>query len=292
MKKITVISGKGGTGKTSLVGCFASLAGGKAVLVDGDVDAANLSLIVRPNQIEEHEFWASKIAAINLASCVDCGLCLELCRFGAISGDYVIDPVACEGCGFCYHACPHEAIRMNDKLSGHWFVSQTPYGSLVHARLGIAEDNSGKLVTTIRNKGEELAEAGEKDYLIIDGPPGIGCPVIAALSGVDAALVVTEPTVSGIHDLERILAVCNHFGVRASVCINRYDLGEEQSKIIEEYCLREDVPLAGKIPFDRAFVRAMIEGVPVVDYENGILSETIKKVWSSLNVLFIKGIVL
>ncbi len=287
MKKITVISGKGGTGKTSLVGCFASLAGGKAVLVDGDVDAANLSLITKPVRLEDYEFRASKVAEINLETCEECGLCLELCRFDAISGGCVIDPVACEGCGFCYHVCPHDAIRMNDNLSGHWFVSQTPYGSLVHARLGIAEENSGKLVTTIRNKGEELAEAGNKDYLIIDGPPGIGCPVIAALSGVDAALVVTEPTVSGIHDLERIVAVCNHFGVRVSVCINRYDLGEEQSKIIEEYCLREDVPLAGRIPFDRAFVRAMIKGVPVVDYENGILSEAIKKVWSSLNALYL-----
>ncbi len=283
MKKITVISGKGGTGKTSLVGCFASLADEKAVLVDGDVDAANLSLITRPDQLEEHEFWASKVAEINLETCEDCGLCLELCRFDAISGDQLIDPVACEGCGFCYHACPYDAISMNDKLSGNWFVSQTPYGSLVHARLGIAEENSGKLVTTIRNKGEELAESEKKDYLMIDGPPGIGCPVIAALSGVEAALIVTEPTVSGIHDLERILAVCRHFGVEASVCINRCDLEEEQSKIIEEYCLRENVPLAGKIPFDRAFVRAMIEGVPVVDYQDGTLTETINEVWSTLN---------
>ena len=283
MKKITVISGKGGTGKTSLVGCFASLAGKNAVLVDGDVDAANLSLITKPDQIEEHEFWASKIAAIDLSSCEDCGLCLELCRFDAISGDYVINPVACEGCGFCYHACPHDAIRMNDNLSGHWFVSQTPYGSLVHARLGIAEENSGKLVTTIRSKGEELAESEKKGYLVIDGPPGIGCPVIAALSGVDAALVVTEPTVSGIHDLERILEVCNHFGVEASVCINRYDLEEGQSRIIEEYCLQENVPLAGKIPFDRAFVRSMIEGVPVVDYTNGALVEKIREAWKSLD---------
>jgi len=285
VKKITIISGKGGTGKTSLVGCFASLAGGKAVLVDGDVDAANLSLITKPVRLEEHEFWASKVANINLDSCEDCGLCLELCRFDAISGDYVVNPVACEGCGFCYYACPYDAIRMNDKLSGNWFVSQTPYGSLVHARLGIAEENSGKLVTTIRNKGEELAESEKKDYLVIDGPPGIGCPVIAAISGVEAALIVTEPTVSGIHDLERILAVCRHFGVEASVCINRYDLGEEQSGIIEDYCLGENVLLAGKIPFDRAFVRSMIQGVPVVEYKDGSLSEKINAVWESVNLL-------
>ena len=285
MKKITVISGKGGTGKTSLVGCFASLAGDKAVLVDGDVDAANLSLITRPELLEEHEFWASKVAEINLEACDDCGLCLELCRFDAISGGNAVDPVACEGCGFCYHTCPYGAITMNDRLSGKWFVSQTPYGSLVHARLGIAEENSGKLVTTIRYKGEELAESEKKDYLIIDGPPGIGCPVIAALSGVDAALIVTEPTVSGIHDLERVLAVCRHFGVEASVCINRHDLGEEQSRTIEEYCLRENVPLAGKIPFDQAFVRSMIEGVPVVDYVDGMLEEKINEVWNTMNCL-------
>ncbi len=283
MKKITIVSGKGGTGKTSLAGCFASLAGEQAVLVDADVDAANLSLITRPRVLEEYEFWASKVAFINLDNCDDCGLCLELCRFEAISQNYLVDPVTCEGCGFCYHACPRGAIKMKSRLSGRWFVSRTPYGDLVHARLGIAEENSGKLVTTIRKKGEELAEAEKKKYLIVDGPPGIGCPVIASISGVDSALIVTEPTVSGIHDLERVLAVCRHFGVEPSVCINRYDLEEEQAHKIEEYCLSEKVILAGKIPFDRAFVRAMISGVPVVDFTDGAVSEKVCEVWDALS---------
>ncbi len=282
MKKVTIISGKGGTGKTSLTASFAALAANRAVLVDGDVDAANLSLITGPTRIEEHQFKASKTAKILAGQCEKCSLCIELCRFGAISETYSIDPVACEGCGFCYHACPHGAIEMTEKLSGHWFVSDTPYGSLVHARLGIAEDNSGKLVTIIRNKGEALVESNQKDYLLIDGPPGIGCPVIASLSGVDHALIVTEPTVSGIHDLERILSVCRHFKVTASVCINRYDLAEEQSAEIKSYCRREDIVLSGVIPYNKAFVKAMMQGIPVVEYENGSLTEKISKIWESV----------
>ncbi len=279
MKKLTIISGKGGTGKTSLVGCFAVLADQKAVLVDGDVDAANLCLITNPTLVEEYEFRASKVAVVDQDGCENCGLCRELCRFTAIAEDYIVDPVSCEGCGFCFYICPHDAVRMEDRLSGRWFISKTPYGPLVHARLGLAEENSGKLVTTIRNKGQELAAVDQKEYLIIDGPPGIGCPVIASLSGVDAALIVTEPTVSGIHDLERILAVCRHFGVIAAVCISRYDLGGTQSAVIEKYCQKEEIAIAGKIPFDRLFVEAMVHGMPVVEYRNGVLSHRIREVW-------------
>lgn len=285
MKKMTIISGKGGTGKTSLVGCFAALAEQGAVLVDGDVDAANLSLITGPTLVEEYEFWASKVAEIDRDSCNSCGLCRELCRFAAIYEDYIVDPVSCEGCGFCFYACPHDAVRMEERLSGRWFISKTPYGILVHARLGIAEENSGKLVTTIRNKGQELAEDGHKEYLIIDGPPGIGCPVIASLSGVDAALIVTEPTVSGIHDLERVLTVCKHFGVKAAVCINRFDLGKVQSAAIERYCHEEEIAVAGKISFDRAFVEAMVRGMPVVEYSTGPLSRQIGEVWDTFSSL-------
>lgn len=285
MKKLAIISGKGGTGKTSLVGSFAVLAVKNAVLVDGDVDAANLSLITRPTLVEKYDFRASKVASIDPEKCESCGLCRELCRFEAISADYLVDPVSCEGCAFCFYACPHDAVVMEEKLSGQWFVSETPYGPLVHARLGIAEENSGKLVTTIRNKGQELAGVKGKEFLIIDGPPGIGCPVIASLSGVDAALAVTEPTVSGIHDLERVLAVCDHFGVPAAVCINRYDLGEAQSAIIEEYCRNKNIIMAGKIPFDKIFVEAMIQGVPVVEYKGGLISRKIAAVWEKFSAV-------
>ncbi len=285
MKTITVISGKGGTGKTSLVGSFASLLNGKAVLVDGDVDAANLSLITGARLIENHEFLASRVAAVDHETCSDCNLCRDLCRFEAISENYIVNPVACEGCAFCAYACPQEAITMQEKVSGQWFISETAYGILVHACLGIAEENSGKLVTTVRNKGQELAEAHGKEYLLIDGPPGIGCPVIASLAGVDAALIVTEPTVSGIHDLKRILSVCRHFRVPAAVCINRFDLGPTQSALIENYCRQEEIIMAGKIPFDRAFVEAMVSGLPVTKYTNGLISDQVTAVWDNFSAI-------
>ena len=282
VKKITVISGKGGTGKTSLVGSFAALAAGDAVLVDGDVDAANLSLIMNPEQLEAHEFRASRVAVINPEVCTSCNLCRELCRFEAVTEDFWVDPIACEGCSFCAYACPAGAIAMEDRLSGHWFISDTPYGTLVHARLGIAEENSGKLVTMIRNRGQELAEMNNKKLVIIDGPPGIGCPVIASLSGVDNALIVTEPTVSGIHDLKRVIDVCRHFGIPASVCINRYDLDLDQTGVIESYCRKSGLDLIGTIPFDRAFVEAMIAGMPVVNFTKGELAETVEAIWQRL----------
>jgi MinD superfamily P-loop ATPase len=282
MKKITVISGKGGTGKTTLTGSFAALAGNSAVMVDGDVDAANLSLILKGEKLEEHPFIASSTAVINPQICTSCNLCRELCRFDAISEEYMVNPVACEGCSFCHYACPAEAIAMEERISGYWFVSKTPYGTLVHARLGIAEENSGKLVTAIRNKGEELANSAGSELLIIDGPPGIGCPVIASLSGVDAALIVTEPTVSGIHDLQRVVAVCRHFGVPALICINRCDLDLRQTENIESYCREEGLQLAGKIPFNRAFVDSMVKGIPVVEYDQGDLTKKIGEVWKYL----------
>lgn len=279
MKKLTIISGKGGTGKTSLAASFAALTGSDAVFVDGDVDAANLSLIMKPVLVERHEFSASRVAAIDPEKCENCNLCHELCRFDAITPDFTIDPISCEGCAFCFHACPHDAIVMEERVSGEWFVSETPYGKLVHAQLGIAEENSGKLVTIVRNRGRELAEIGNCEFLIIDGPPGIGCPVIASLSGVDAALIVTEPTVSGIHDMKRALALCRHFSVPAAVCINRFDLEKEQTASIEKYCRDEEVSLVGKVPFDRSFVEAIIKGLPVIEYAEEALKATLTRVW-------------
>ncbi len=282
MNELVVISGKGGTGKTTITACFAALAGGNAVLVDADVDAPNLSLVTQPQQLENHEFRASKKAKIDLEACSSCGLCLELCRFGAISDDYYIDPVCCEGCGVCSRACPENAIAMHEVVSGHWFISQTSYGKLVHARLGVAEENSGILVTAIRKKAKIIAEEEQKHYLITDGPPGIGCPVIASLGGAKEALIVTEPTLSGIHDLERVLSVCRHFKIPASVCINRYDLYEENARAIEDYCRQESIELAAKIPFDRAFVEATAQGVPVVEYTDGPIYNRIKRLWEKM----------
>ena len=281
MKEITLISGKGGTGKTSLAGSFAALSS-KAVFTDCDVDAANLSLILRPVIQETHEFKASKEAFIREEQCSRCGLCRELCRFGAIAEDFRVDPLSCEGCGVCFYACPEEAIDFTEVVSGKWFISQTPYGPLVHARLGVAEENSGKLVTLVRNRAKEMARDENRNQIITDGPPGIGCPVIASLAGASAALVVTEPTLSGVHDLERVLAVCSHFGVPTLVCINRYDLDAENTQKIENYCRRQVVPVVGKVPFDKVVTEAMVKGLSVVEYSDGTVSGKIKEIWEEV----------
>jgi MinD superfamily P-loop ATPase len=280
MKEIVVLSGKGGTGKTSIVGSLAALAKSK-VLADCDVDAADLPLLLKPVIKEENQFWSGQTAYIDPDKCNQCGLCQELCRFGAIKY-FKVDTIACEGCGFCSYICPVEAITLAENLSGHWFISETSYGPLVHARLGIAQENSGKLVAQVRQQARRVAEGRGFDYIISDGPPGIGCPVISSLSGASLALLVTEPTLSGIHDLERVLGVCRHFGVPAAVCINKYDLNEANSRQIEGYCLSQGVEIAGKIPFDNIVSQSIVQGVPVVEYSDGMVSREIKKLWSTI----------
>ena len=281
MKEAVVLSGKGGTGKTSIVGSFAALAKG-AVLADCDVDAADLHLILQPAIQQRHEFWSGQTALIDENRCTQCGLCQELCRFKAIR-DFRVDPVSCEGCGFCSHICPAEAITVKENLAGHWFVSDTRYGPLVHARLGVAQENSGKLVATVRQQAKMIAEKQGFDYIISDGPPGIGCPVISSLSGANLALLVTEPTLSGIHDLERVLGVCRHFGVPALVCINKYDVNEDNTRQIESYCRGQRVEVAAIIPFDNAVTEAIVHGLPVVEYTDGVVSIEIAKLWQSIS---------
>jgi len=281
VKEAVVLSGKGGTGKTSIVGSFAALAKG-AVLADCDVDAADLHLILQPAIQQRHEFWSGQTALIDENRCTQCGLCQELCRFKAIR-DFRVDPVSCEGCGFCSHICPAEAITMKENLAGHWFVSDTRYGPLVHARLGVAQENSGKLVATVRQQAKMIAEKQGFDYIISDGPPGIGCPVISSLSGANLALLVTEPTLSGIHDLERVLGVCRHFGVPALVCINKYDVNEDNTRQIESYCRGQRVEVAAIIPFDNAVTEAIVHGLPVVEYTDGVVSIEIAKLWQSIS---------
>jgi MinD superfamily P-loop ATPase len=277
MKEIVVLSGKGGTGKTTIVGSFAALAKGK-VLADCDVDAADLHLLLSPSVKQESEFWSGQVAYIDEERCTQCGLCQELCRFSAIT-DFRVDPVSCEGCGFCSYICPATAITMKENMSGHWFVSDTGYGPLVHARLGIAQENSGKLVAVVRQRAKRIAEEQGLDYIISDGPPGIGCPVISSLSGASLALLVTEPTLSGIHDLERVLGVCRHFGVPALVCINKYDLNEDNARQIETYCLTQGVQVASRIPFDNVVTEALVRAVPVVEYPDGRVSQEIRTLW-------------
>ena len=277
MKEIVVLSGKGGTGKTSIVASLAVLAQSK-VLADCDVDAADLHLLLEPTVKEEKEFWSGQVAFIDQEKCTECGLCQELCRFDAIK-DLNVDPISCEGCGFCYQVCPVEAVIMKESMSGHSFISETKYGYLCHARLGIAQENSGKLVALVRQNAKLIAERENLDYILTDGPPGIGCPVISSLSGASLALLVTEPTLSGIHDLERVLGVSQHFGVPALVCINKCDINEENTKDIERYCRSKEVEVASKIPFDNVVTRALIRRVPVVEYGDGRVSHEIKKLW-------------
>lgn len=280
MRQIAVVSGKGGTGKTSLVASFAAL-GPPAVLADCDVDAANLGLVLRPALRERHSFQAAREARIDAARCRQCGLCQELCPYDAIDG-FRVDPWSCEGCGVCARFCPVEAIAMEDKVSGEWFVSDTAYGPLVHARLRPGEANSGKLVTAVRRRAEELAASGRQDLVLIDGPPGIGCPVMASLTGVTRALVVTEPGLSGLHDLQRVLAVCRHFGVPTLVCVNRYDLHEGTSRAMEERCRQEEVQVAARIPYDPAFTAAVVAGRPVVECAGDETSRAIRLLWRQL----------
>ena len=280
MKELVVLSGKGGTGKTSIVGSLAVLAKDK-VLADCDVDAADLHLLLEPVIRQKHEFWSGQIAVIDEDKCTQCGLCQELCHFKAIE-DFRVDPVSCEGCGFCYRICPAEAITMEENLSGHWFISDTKYGSLVHARLGIAQENSGKLVALVRQQAKEMAEKQEANYIISDGPPGIGCPVISSLSGANLALLVTEPTLSGMHDLERVIGVCRHFGVPALICINKYDINEDNTRQIKNYCLRQGVEVASKIPFDNVVTEAMVQGLPVVEYSDNSVSREINLLWQNI----------
>jgi MinD superfamily P-loop ATPase len=276
MKELLVISGKGGTGKTTIVGAFASLAKASSltndtVLADCDVDAADLHLILKPSIRETKEFLGLKKAALDPTKCDNCRACVDVCRFDAITAheeSVEIEPISCEGCAVCSHICPKHAISMEDVVAGHWFVSDTPYGPLVHAKLGIAEENSGKLVMEVRREARRIAETIESRLIISDGPPGIGCPVISSMSGVDLALIVTEPTVAGVHDMERLYALACGFDIEVMVCINKYDLDYEVSAEIEEYCDARNIAVAGKVPFDEEVVKALVKGEPIISPEH------------------------
>ncbi len=281
MKQLTVISGKGGTGKTTITAAFAALAQNK-VMADADVDAADLHLILKPSIEKAEAFYGGRVPILDKDKCDECGLCIKKCRFEAIH-DFVIDPIACDGCGVCAQICPKNAITMKEKLCGQWFLSQTRFGPMVHARLGIAEENSGKLVTIVRQQAKAVAEKKGETLILIDGPPGIGCPVIASITGVDLVLVVTEPTLSGIHDLERVLGVAGHFNVPTMVCINKYDINPENSERIKEYCRNNSITIAGEIPYNPIMTKAMVAKMTVIEFEaDGALSSKIEAVWEEV----------
>ena len=281
MRQIVIISGKGGTGKTVITGAFVALAKNK-VMADCDVDAADLHLLLEPSIKERHEFKSGKTAVIDKEKCIKCGKCIEICRFAAISKDFFIDGVSCEGCAFCSFVCPVGAIKMEENVSGEWFISDTRFGPMVHAKLGIAEENSGKLVSLVRKQAEELANKNRADWIIIDGAPGIGCPVIASLSGIDCAVVVTEPTLSGLHDADRVISVAKHFGILAKLIVNKYDLNLDMTKKIDQYCKDNNIDVIGKIPFDKGVVEAMVLGKTIIEYKSGQAKKAIEKAWQLL----------
>jgi MinD superfamily P-loop ATPase len=282
MKQLSILSGKGGTGKTTITASFAALAH-NAVVADCDVDAPDLHILLHPRIVTTQEFRGSKLAIIDETKCVKCGLCREKCKFNAITENLQIDAVSCEGCGVCFLVCPVNAIILTERVSGQAYISQTKYGFMSHALLNPGESNSGKLVTLVRQNAKMLAEKEHADLVIIDGSPGIGCPVIASVTGVDAGLIVTEPTVSGIHDLKRVLRLLEHFNVRPFVCINMHDINEENTKRIVDFCDKYCIKVVGKIPFNPIVTEAMVNEKPIVEYAPE--SEVAKKiigVWDRL----------
>ena len=282
MRELVVISGKGGTGKTSLVSSFATLAENK-IMVDCDVDAADLHLILKPEIEKTTEFYSGKTAEIIQDKCTKCGKCIEVCRFEAISKDFIVDEIKCEGCGTCFYQCPSNAIKFEQTKSGEWFESNTRFGKLIHARLGVAEENSGKLVSEIRNYARLLAHRNNNDLIIVDGSPGIGCPVIASISGASLVVVVTEPTLSGLHDAERVLKLAKHFNAPACMCINKFDINLDMTKNIEDFCKEENIEVVGKIPYSNDFTSAMIKEQSLIEFSpNSEMAEEIKVMWSRL----------
>jgi MinD superfamily P-loop ATPase len=286
MKEITILSGKGGTGKTTITAAFASLAG-TPVLCDSDVDASDLHLILDPTIRETHEFPGSKIASINTGICSACGICMEYCRFDAISitprSGYVIDSLKCEGCRLCERICPVEAISTCQHRENFWYVSQTRSGMMVHARMGPGEENSGKLVTQVRRRAKELASALNAAYILNDGPPGIGCPVIASITGAHSVVLVTEPTLSGLHDARRLAHLVNSFKIPIFAIINKHDIHPVISAEMESWFREQGITLLGKIPFSEAMVEAMVKGKSIIEFDQeSEISVTIAKAWNIL----------
>lgn len=284
MKQIAVISGKGGTGKTSVTAALASLGPAKS-MADCDVDAADLHLILNPQVQETHEFWSGQTATIDPDTCTACGLCAEHCRYGAVIAGpeaFRIQKEHCEGCGVCAFVCPTGAATMHDNQAGRWFVSQTRFGPMAHAELFPGEENSGKLVTQVRKISQELAESTGADLVLVDGPPGIGCPVIASLSGIDLILAVAEPTLSATHDLKRLLQLAEHFKIPATVLVNKTDVNPEQTVAIETFCMERSIPLAGRLPYDPAFTKAQTAHQAVTEFDPQGLGKTMHAIWNTI----------
>jgi MinD superfamily P-loop ATPase len=282
MKELVIISGKGGTGKTSLMAAFSALAKAK-VICDADVDAADLHLVAAPVHRTANDFQSGHSPVIDPEKCTECGLCRDLCRWDAIRPDFSLDKLACEGCGVCFYFCPEKAIDFVPNTCGQWFISDSRFGPMVHARLGIAEENSGRLVSLVRQEAKKVAETEGAGLILTDGPPGIGCPVIAAIGGANAVLIVTEPTVSGQHDMDRVLQLASHFKVPAMLCINKYDLNPPLAEKMANEAETDGVGFLGRIPFDPIFTRAMVNGRSIVEEdETAEATLAVKQIWKKV----------
>jgi MinD superfamily P-loop ATPase len=287
MREIVIISGKGGTGKTSLTGAFAHLAANK-IICDLDVDAPDLHLLVRPTREREEEFYSGHEARIERYKCDGCGLCASMCQFGAIregQQGFAIDPLRCEGCKVCVAFCPAEAVRFPEKHCGQWYVSSTRFGPLVHAQLFPGAENSGRLVMVLKQQARELAKANGADLVLCDGAPGIGCPVISSLSGAHLAVAVTEPTPSGRHDLERVADLCRHFQTVLAVIINKHDLNPDETARIEAFCRDRSYPVLARLPHDLLVTKAMVQGLVVTELPEGDFSRELRQSWARIEAL-------
>jgi MinD superfamily P-loop ATPase len=291
MKQLIILSGKGGTGKTSVTAAFAHLAAqgqlaGKVILADADVDAANLELVLQPHLLEQQDFKGGKVAVIDQDSCASCGDCQNVCRFDAINyadGLYLIDPITCDGCAACVYQCPSECITMHEQIAGKFYFSESRYGPLYHANLFPGQENSGKLVTLVKQRARLQALDENCELVIVDGPPGIGCPVISAVSGASLALIVAEPTVAGVHDMHRVLQTVKHFGVRAVVCINKADIYPAGANEIEAFCRESGIETVGRIPFDLTVATAMVAGEAVTAFcPESASSVAIAGIWENI----------
>ncbi len=287
MREITVISGKGGTGKTSITAAFAHLAHNH-VVCDLDVDAADLHLLLAPRHDTVEGFLAGHRAVIRADDCVDCGLCHDMCRFGAVEQTWdgpVIDPVLCEGCKVCVHFCPEEAVDFPEKHCGEWYRSSTRFAPMIHARLFPGAENSGRLVSLLRDEVRRLAEAGGRELILCDGSPGVGCPVISSLAGTDLAVAVTEPTPSGRHDLERVADLCAHFGIPLTVVVNKCDLDAENCRTIEGFCAVRGLTIAARLPHDPAFTEAMVQGKVITEFQSGGTADLVRQAWTDIQAI-------
>jgi len=281
VKELTIVSGKGGSGKTTIAASFAALAN-NPVIADADVDAADMHLLLQPT-IQKREFFAGlDVAQKDDTKCNNCGKCYESCRYGAFDSDFVLNPDKCEGCAVCTIVCPVEAIKMVDRVSGEAYISSTRFGPLVHAKLRTGGEASGKLVALVRQRAKEMAEKTSRNLILIDGPPGIGCAVIASITGADHVLVVVEPTLSGIHDAKRMIGLSKHFEIPVLACINKFDINENNTERIIRYCSSEGIKLVGKIPYDDITTKAMIAGKTVVEFSQGDFSQRLKDIWAKV----------